>query len=191
MEGKRQHSLYVLCINYMYDDNISSNGVNKYSFIRVDNYFYSVPDYLVGKEVSVKSYYDKIVVYAHNIFVCEHKKIDGFDEISIDIRHYLKSFLKKPGAIKNSFTLKSIPYLKSIYDKYFSTNPKKFIEILSKNKENDLKEIVKIFDDYTKVFSKSVPIDNIPAKNDIYEAAKSQMTSYDELCIRKAVQNAN
>ncbi|MBE7478361.1 MAG: IS21 family transposase [Ignavibacteriales bacterium] len=171
--------------------NISSNDVNKYSFIRVDNNFYSVPDYLIGKEVSVKSYYDKIMVYAHNIFVCEHKKIDGFDGISIDIRHYLKSFLKKPGAIKNSLALKSIPYLKSIFDKHFSTNPKKFIEIIAKNKENDLKEIVKIFDDYTKAYSNSVPIDNIPAKKDIYQAAKSQMARYDELCIRKAVQNAN
>ena len=171
--------------------NISSNDVNKYSFVRVDNNFYSVPEYLVSKEVSVKSYFDKIVIYAHNIFVCEHKKIDGFDETSIDIRHYLKSFLKKPGAIRNSLALKSIPHLKSIYDKHFSTNPKKFIEIISENKEKDLNEIVKIFEDYTKAYSNSVPIDIIPAKKDIYQITKSQMTRYDELCIREVVQNAN
>lgn len=170
---------------------ISSNDVNKYSFIQVENNFYSVPDYLVGKVVSVKSYYDKVAVYSHNIFVCEHKKIDGFNGISIDIRHYLNSFLKKPGAIKNSLALKSIPHLKSIYDKYFNTNPKRFIEILAKNKELDLKELVMIFEDYTKVFSNSVPVDNIVAAKDIYQTTKAQMIRYDELCIREVVQNGN
>src|SRR5665647_1352557 len=114
--------------------NISLNKVNKYSFVRTENNFYSVPEYLVDKEVSVKSYFDKIIIYANNSYVCEHKKIDGLNEISIDISHYLKSLFRKPGAIKNSLALKSIPQLKSIYDKYFNTNPKKFIEVLIDNK---------------------------------------------------------
>ena len=118
---------------------ITVNRVSKYSFIQVENNFYSVPEYLVGRHVSVKSYYDKIMIYSNNIFVYEHKKIDGLNEISIDITHYLKSLIRKPGAIKNSLALKSIPFLKSIYDKYFTLNSKKFIEILSQNKEKQIK----------------------------------------------------
>lgn len=170
---------------------ISINKVNKYSFIRVENNFYSVPDYLVGKKVSVKSYHDKHLIYSNNILVCEHKKIDGFNEISIDIRHYLKSFLKKPGAIKNSLALKSIPILKSIYDKYFNTNPKKFIDLLAKNKEKDLKDLPKVFEDYTNISDSAVPTDNLRTKKDIYRNTKAQIIRYDELCIRKVVQNGN
>jgi hypothetical protein len=35
--------------------NISENEVTSYSFIRVSNCFYSVPEYLVGKKVIVKN----------------------------------------------------------------------------------------------------------------------------------------
>jgi len=170
---------------------ISINKVNKYSFIQVDNNFYSVPDYLVSKQVSVKSYYDKHVVYSNNILVCEHKKIDGFNEISIDIRHYLKSFLKKPGAIKNSLALKSIPILKSIYDKYFITNPKKFIDILEKNKEKELEDLPMVFENYTNISENVIPVDSINTKKDIYQSTKIQITRYDELCIRKVAQIGN
>jgi hypothetical protein len=38
-----------------------------------------------------------------------------------------------------------MPELKSIYDIYFKTNPKKFIDILKENQEKSLDEIVEIF----------------------------------------------
>lgn len=170
---------------------ITFNRVSKYSFIQVESNFYSVPEYLVGREVSVKSYYDKLMVYSNNVFVCEHKKIDGLNEISIEISHYLKSLFRKPGAIKNSLALKSIPYLKSIYDKYFNTNPKKFIEILAKNNEKDMQELINIFDGYTKISANAVPVDNIFTNQDIYQATKLQISKYNNLCIREAVKNAN
>jgi len=166
---------------------ISTNNVNKYSFIQTDNNSYSVPEYLVGRQVSVKTYYDKIVVYSNNHFVCEHKKIDGFNEISIDINHYLKSLARKPGAIKNSLALKSVPVLKSIYDKYFSTNPKKFIEILVENKEKSLKDLIDFFEKYTNNFSNCAPLDNVFIPTDIYQTTKKQITRYDDLCIREAI----
>lgn len=118
---------------------ISINKVSKYSFVRVENNFYSVPEYLVGAKVNVKSYLDSIVIYSNNSMVCEHKKIDGSNKTSIDIKHYLNTFIRKPGALKNSEALKSIPRLKTIYDSHFITNPKKFIEILIDNNLNSLK----------------------------------------------------
>ncbi len=115
--------------------NIKESIVNKYSFIQVENNFYSVPEYLVGFKVTSKIYYNKILIYSNNEFVCEHKKLDGCKKISADIRHYLKTLTFKPGALKNSYVLKSNPKLKSIYDRYYTNNPKKFIDIISKNKE--------------------------------------------------------
>lgn len=119
--------------------------VDKYSFARVENNFYSVPDYLVGKVVTAKIYYSDIDFYSNDHFLCTHKKIDGSKEISIDIRHYLRTFERKPGALHNSFALKSMPELKSIYDNYFKSNPKKFIEILKENQEKSINEIIDAF----------------------------------------------
>ena len=124
--------------------NIKESVVNKYSFIQIENNFYSVPEYLVGFTVTSKIYYNKILIYSNNEFVCEHKKLDGNKKISADIRHYLKTLTFKPGALKNSYVLKSNPKLKSIFDKYYTNNPKKFIDIISKNKERNDEEIEKI-----------------------------------------------
>jgi hypothetical protein len=165
---------------------ISINKANKYSFIRIDNNFYSVPEYLVGRDVTVKTYFDKIVVYANNHLVSEHKKIDGFNQICIDINHYLKSMRKKPGAIKNSLALKSIPELKSIYDNYFNSNPRKFIDILAENKEKSLKDLINILKQFVYVPSNSVPI-----VTNVYSATENQMSLYSNLYIRGETKYGN
>ena len=46
--------------------NITSSVVNKYGFIQIENNFYSVPEYLVGRKVTSKIYYNKILVYSVN-----------------------------------------------------------------------------------------------------------------------------
>lgn len=124
--------------------NIKESVVNKYSFVQIENNFYSVPEYLVGFTVTSKIYYNKILIYSNNEFVCDHKKIDGIKKISANIRHYLKTLTFKPGALKNSYVLKSNPKLKSIYDRYYINNPKRFIDIISKNKEKTDEEIENI-----------------------------------------------
>ncbi len=51
---------------------LSEPKVDTYSFVQVENRLYSVPDYLVGKKVTVKSYVDVVKIYANAHFVCEH-----------------------------------------------------------------------------------------------------------------------
>lgn len=171
--------------------NLTINKVNKYSFIQVENNFYSVPEYLVGKSVSIKSYLDRIVIFSNNNRVCEHKKIDGSNELSVDITHYLNSLLRKPGAIKNSVALKSIPKLKTIYDNHFNTNPKKFIELLIDNKEKDLNSIINILEKFVEVSDKVLPADNISSTCDLFNATKYQILRYNELSIRGGKTYAN
>jgi transposase len=119
--------------------------VNKYSFVSIENNFYSVPDYLVGKTITAKVYHSDIDLYANNHYFYTHKKRDGSKEISIDIRHYLTTFERKPGALRNSLALKSMPELKSIFDIYFKSNPRKFIEILKENQDKTLEDIIEAF----------------------------------------------
>ena len=162
--------------------NIKSAKVNKYSFVRIDNNYYSVPEYLVGKEVTAKIYYDVVIIYSNLHHVCEHKKVDGANEISIDIRHYLDTFAKKPGAIKNSYALKSLPKLKSIYDTYFSKKPKEFIDLIRKNQDKNIDEILEILS--PDLSSKVIPFNTIKNHMSLGDITRSQTNKYNELCIK-------
>lgn len=162
---------------------VTLQKVNKYSFIRIEKNHYSVPDYLVGKKVTIKNYYNNLRIYSNNLFVCEHKKIDGINEISIDIKHYLKTLNKKPGAIKNSHALKSIPELKAIYDDYFTNNPRKFIEIIQKNEDKELNEIIIELKSYHKKPCEII-VDSIEIDSKTIELiSKQQMTKYNQIIL--------
>ena len=157
---------------------IRSSVVNKYSFIQLENNFYSVPDYLVGRTVTSKIYYNEILIYSNNEFVCRHKKIDGERQMSVDIKHYLKTFTEKPGALRNSLALKSNPRLKSIYDIYYNTEPKKFIEIIKKNKEKKLEEIEELL-----LKEKIEKEADVKIANKINDLTRLQTSMYNKLSI--------
>ena len=158
--------------------NIKESVVNKYSFVQIENNFYSVPEYLVGFKVTSKIYYNKILIYSNNEFVCEHKKLDGIKKISADIRHYLKTLTFKPGALRNSYVLKSNPKLKSIFDRYYTNNPKKFIDIISKNKEKNDDEIEKIL-----ITNSENLIEVTKYSNDIRNLTRIQTSMYNQIMI--------
>lgn len=157
---------------------IKKSFVNKYSFVQIENNFYSVPEYLVGLNVTSKIYYNKILIYSNNEFVCEHKKIDGVKKISANIRHYLKTLTFKPGALRNSYVLKSNPKLKSIFDKYYSNNPKKFIDIISKNKEVSDDDLEKIL-----ITNSDNLVENTRYNNNINNLARVQTCMYNQIMI--------
>ena len=158
--------------------NISSSVVNKYGFVQIENNFYSVPEYLVGKTVTSKIYYNKILIYSNYEFVCMHKKINGIKKISADIRHYLKTLSQKPGALKNSYVLKSNPILKYIYNRYYTQKPKQFIQLIEENKEKSDKELEKI------LIEKSTNLAIIEKeKNNINNLTRKQTSMYNNLMV--------
>jgi transposase len=124
----------------------SQPKVDTCSFVSVDTVYYSVPEHLVGKRVFVKKYHNEIRIYAENEMVAKHKRIFGNGRMQVDIYHYLNTLRKKPGAVRNSVALKRIPRLKAIFDTYYSTRPKKFIELFLENKELSIDEIVALFE---------------------------------------------
>lgn len=155
---------------------IKESTVNKYGFIQIENNFYSVPEYLVGMKVTSKIYYNKILVYSNYEFVCEHQKIDGEKKISADIRHYLKTLYRKPGALKNSYVLKSNPTLKTIYYKYYTQKSKEFIQIIQENKEKNDKEIEKIL-----IETVEKNPENSVEQNKLNALARSQTSMYNNI----------
>ena len=157
---------------------IRKSTVNKYSFVQIENNFYSVPEYLVGLTVTSKIYYNKILIYSNNEFVCEHKKVDGNKKISANIRHYLKTLTFKPGALRNSYVLKSNPKLKSIFDKYYTNNPKKFIDIISKNKEVSDTELEEIL-----ITNSDNLVEDTRYNNNINNLTRIQTSMYNQIMI--------
>jgi len=126
---------------------ITVQNVDKYSFVRVDNNFYSVPDYMVGREVTVKNYISEIVVFSGMEELCRHTKADGFHEMSADIFHYLDTLMKKPCALKHSKALRCKAELKAIHDRYFSNRTREFILLLREHRGKPVAEIARILED--------------------------------------------
>lgn len=121
---------------------ISEHTVDKYSFIRHDNNFYSVPDYLVGRKVIVKGYPTEVIVYSGMEKVCTHKRASGPRAMRVDIFHYLDTLMRKPGALSSSAALKCERELKAIFDEHYRSDPRRFIQLLKDNKGKTVPEIV-------------------------------------------------
>ena len=103
--------------------------VDSYSTITIDNNYYSVPDKYVGYKLIAHVLSDSIVVYNNNIELAKHQKKKGFKEYSIDINHYINTFLMKPGALNHSVALKQAPEAlrKAFYEDY-NMDARKFLE---------------------------------------------------------------
>ena len=123
---------------------ILSCHVDKYSFIQIDTNFYSVPDSLVDKYVTVKLYPNDLYIYYKQNLVTNHSRVQGKKKTCIDINHYLSTFKRKPGALRNSSALNSVPELKFLYTTYFKDNPKELIDLLSINKDKTLDEVINL-----------------------------------------------
>ena len=116
--------------------------VNKYSVISVDENKYSVPDNLVGEFVFVKIYPETILAYHKNKLIAEHSRNYGLHTWNIKIEHYLKTLKKKPGALHSSTAMHQMnPKLQIIYNKYYTQNPRDFIELLELIGEKGLEKI--------------------------------------------------
>jgi transposase len=160
--------------------------VNPSSLISVDTVFYSVPEYLVGKRVIVKKYHNEIRAYAENELIAKHKRIFGNGRMQINIYHYLDTLRKKPGALRNSVALKSIPRLKAIFDTYYKERPKKFIEKFLENKGLEIDEIIAMFEGETANKGEIVALDVVKPVSNIELSAKALIANYNILINRGA-----
>lgn len=105
--------------------------VDKYATICFGTNRYSVPDHLCGRMVEVKIYSNKLKVYYQNALVCQQERNYGMHQWQINIEHYLRTLLLKPGALHGSLALEQVPTeLKELYLQYFKSQPRGFIDIL-------------------------------------------------------------
>jgi len=157
------------------------------SMISVDTVLYSVPEHLVGKHVFVKKYHDEIRVFFSNEEVCRHKRLKGFGKMQVDIYHYLNTLYKKPGAVRNSVALKSIPKLKAIFDTYYSSRPKKFIELFLENKDLPIDGIISLFERETVSKGEISALDVVKPISQIDVSARAHIANYAALTLKNTV----
>ena len=112
--------------------------VDKQSTITVKNNHYSVPDNLVGENVIVQLYSEKIVIYDRN-----HKKVAVHERCwengkwRVDILHYINTLMKKTAALEHSEVLYQMPKkMQDIFRKHFKDNGKDFLLLLKYAREN-------------------------------------------------------
>jgi hypothetical protein len=162
---------------------LSDPKVDPCSLISVDTVKYSVPEHLVGKRVIVKKYHNEIRVFFGGEEVCRHERLKGNGRMQVDIYHYLNTLRKKPGAIRNSIALKSIPRLKAIFDTYYLKQPKKFIELFLENKELPIDEIITLFEHETANKGEIDALDVVRPISQIDVSARAHIFNYAALTI--------
>ena len=157
---------------------IGEAKVNSSSLVSVDTVLYSVPEHLVGKRVIVKKYHNEIRIYAQNELVAKHKRLFGNGKMQIDIYHYLNTLRKKPGALRNSVALKSIPRLKALFDTHYSKQPRKFIERFLENRELPIEEITAFFERETARKGEITALDVVKPISQVDVSARAFVANY-------------
>jgi hypothetical protein len=70
---------------------------------------YSVPCHLAGHRVSVRLYPERVVVYAEQQAVADHRRALDRDQVVYDWLHYVPLIGRKPGALRNGAPFGGLP----------------------------------------------------------------------------------
>ncbi|WP_220040878.1 IS21 family transposase [Streptomyces sp. NTH33] len=79
--------------------------VDRYSQIAVRTNRYSVPVRLIGRRVRVLLHASHLVVYDRNVEVARHERLIAKGGCRLELDHYLKALIRKPGAFPGATAL--------------------------------------------------------------------------------------
>ncbi len=167
---------------------MSSLKIDKYATFSYGTNRYSVPDYLVGRIVDVKVYANRLKVYHNNLYLYTHERNYGTFQWQLDIDHYLTTLSRKPGAVHGSVALEQAPAsIRLLYQHYFASHPRGFIDILLYCKNNDIQH--EKLEDAVNRLSRLCPLDISADKiialvgnqSDVMPSSPSQAKKPDEI----------
>lgn len=112
----------------------------KYCTVTVDSNNYSVPEALAGQTVTVKLYSNRLAMMHNGHKVAEHIRLEGRGQWSMQLVHYLGTFLRKPGALDASTALRQVPHeLAELYRLHFCPdNQRDFIAFMMYARDNGI-----------------------------------------------------
>jgi transposase len=110
--------------------------ISRYSLVKFDGNFYSIPDTYRPRHITLKILIDRIEFLDGNAIIASHRRLTGRQKYSLDIAHYIKTFHRKPGALPNSRVLAQTDELiRDAFNRYYLADPKKFLPILDLMRE--------------------------------------------------------
>ena len=105
--------------------------ISNYSFVTCDTNFYSVPDTYRLKFITIRVYVDKIELLDGESVIATHQRRRGKNGYGLDITHFVKTFHKKPGAIRGSKVMADLDTkIRDMFTRYYEKEPKEFLPIL-------------------------------------------------------------
>ena len=124
---------------------LRSLRVDKFSCVKVDTNWYSVPEGFVGHRINAKIYPNQVLIYnPDNQHIATHERRHTRFEYFLNLDHYLKTLRTKPGALRGSLTLFQADLgLRKIFTQHFQTRPREFVELLLFAREKQY-EIVRL-----------------------------------------------
>ncbi|MEI6243209.1 MAG: IS21 family transposase [Chlamydiota bacterium] len=130
------------------DYSIEKVRVSSCSTIRIRNCAYSVPSRLIGEEVEVRIYDNKIEVWYAQKHLLSTERLRGNNKHQIDYRHIIGSLKRKPGAFINYRYRDSLfptTTFKFAYENLSQNDPlhatKIYLEILEMSVQNGLERV--------------------------------------------------
>lgn len=172
-----RHQLKTMVSDYDYAIT-TKQKVDKYSFIHVQNNFYSVPDYLVGETVTVKLYLKELKVVRNGQIVASHPRLDSRNRYEVQMIHYLYTLKRKPGAIEHSLVLTKLPKLRRCFIQFYKQQPKLFIELIERSQHLPMDKLVDYLDEQAVKDRKVFPAK--PSTKAINEA-RNQLKEYNRI----------
>jgi len=111
-------------------------AISRYSLVKFDGNFYSVPDTYRPRQITLKVMVDRIALLDGNDAIASHRRLAGKQQYSMDITHYIKTFHRKPGALPNARVLAHADELiLDLFNRYYQNDPKGFLPILDLMRE--------------------------------------------------------
>jgi hypothetical protein len=98
--------------------------ISRYSLVKCEGNFYSVPDTYRPRQITLKVLVDRIAFLDGNDVIASHRRLTGKQQYSLDITHYIKTFHRKPGALPNARGLAQVDELiQDMFNRYYLGDP--------------------------------------------------------------------
>ena len=98
--------------------------ISRYSLVKCEGNFYSVPDTYRPRLITLKIMVDRIALLDGNDVIASHRRLTGKQQYSLDITHYIKTFHRKPGALPNARVLAQVDELiLDLFNRYYLPRP--------------------------------------------------------------------
>ncbi len=104
--------------------------VDKLLLMRCEGAKYSAPPELVGTNVYLRTYWDRVeVLHGTRVAACHPRKENG--EFSLLLEHYLPVLQRKPGAVRHAAVFQQYPQVSNFRDEFLVQRPGEYRELVS------------------------------------------------------------